>query len=187
MGGLKNNNTMENKILNRILLILLIILVVFIVWKIVTYEEKPFNSIEFAPNHHIFNMTDVDYLDTIVHAGIQSLNIDTIIVTIRPLLNTNKLILPGDIDLKAHIIGNGIQYIIYIDVLTRGANIRILSHELIHLNQYYNKDLIVEQDVILWKGDTINMNLYSYENLPWEKDAFCNQNILKGKIEKILY
>jgi len=178
---------MNKKILKIIGIILLIFLIMFVVWKIISYEEKTFNTIAFEPGHKIFNTTEQNYLDTIVHAGIQNIDIDSIIIVIKPLINKSDILTHGDIDLKAHIVGEGLQYIIYIDKFSRKENIKILSHELIHLKQYYNKDLTIKNGKVLWKDKEININEYSYEKLPWEEEAFNEQHILESKIKGILY
>jgi hypothetical protein len=174
------------KILKIIGAILLAILLIFIIWKIVTYKEKPFKKFTFKTYNHVFNTTKISYLDTIVHSGLQSLKIDSVIVVIEPLINNEKL-LPGDLDTKAYIKGEKYSYLIFIGNFSRTDNILTLSHELIHLKQYYNNELIINGNMQIWKGDTINISNISYEKRPWEIDAFSKQKQLELDMIKILY
>jgi len=178
---------MKKKIIKILGIILGILLLIFIVWKIITYEEKYFNKFDFNKNHTVFNMTDIDYLDTIIHSGLQSIKIDNIIVVIKPMIDKKNLQIPDNINIKAYIIGEGIQYIIYIDKMSKNENINVLSHELIYLEQYYTKKLIIKKDTIIWDDHIINIELLTYEERPWEKEAFNNQHNLENKMRKILY
>jgi hypothetical protein len=176
------------KILKIFGIVILILLLILLIYKIFTYKEQTFNKFEFKHYHKVFNMTETSYLDTIVHSGLQSLNIDSVIVIIKPLKNKEGM-LPGDLVAKAYIKTNGIQYIIFIDKLDRNENITTLSHELIHLKQYYKKELILIDNgkIPIWKGDTINLNEYTYENRPWEKEAYDNQNKIASEMKLLLY
>lgn len=169
-------------------IIMLILLIIFVVYKISTYKEKTFNKFPFKRYHYVYNLTQVSYLDTIVHAGLQTLNIDSVTVVIKPLINKEG-ILPGDLITKAYIRGEGFQYIIFIDKFNRDENITTLSHELIHLKQYYKFEmkLVNKGTIPIWKGDTINIKNYTYENRPWEKEAYDNQYKIESQIKKILY
>lgn len=178
---------MNKKLLKIIGIILAILLLIFIIYKIVTYKEPMFNKFPFQKNHYVFNTTEINYLDTIVHSGLQKLEIDSAIVIIKPLINKQGLL--GDMDVKAHIIGENYQYIIYIDRFSRYENIEILSHELIHLKQYYKHEfkLVDNGKTPIWKGDTINVKNYTYENRPWEKEAYANSSKLAEEMKKLLY
>lgn len=179
---------MNKKLLKIIGIVLLVLLLIFVIYKIATYKEPSFNKFPFKPNHHIYNTTQVAYLDTIVESGLQKLNIDSVIVVIKPLVNKQGM-LPGDLELKAHIIGEGYQYIIFIDNFSRSENIQYLSHELIHLKQYYKNEfkLVDNGKTPIWKGDTIDVKNYTYENRPWEKEAYENSSSLASKMNELLY
>lgn len=177
---------MKNKWFKIAGIILLIIVLIFLIWKISTYKEKLFNKFPFETYHHVINTTNVLYLDTIVHAGLQILKIDSVIVVIKPLINKEG-ILPGDLDVKGYIKGEGYTYIIFIDDFSKEESIKILSHELIHLKQYYNNELKIINNIPVWKGDTIKLDKYDYNQRPWEKEAFANEYDLGLKMNKILY
>jgi hypothetical protein len=176
------------KILKISGIVLIILLIILILYKIFTYKEQSFNKFEFKSYNYVFNMTQIPYLDTIVHSGLQALDIDSVIVVIKPLID-KEVVIPGDLIVKAYIKGTGFQYIIFIDKLNRYESITTLSHELIHLKQYYNKDLILLDNIKIpiWKGDTIDVKDYTYENRPWEKEAYNNQNKIASEMKLLLY
>jgi uncharacterized UPF0146 family protein len=63
-----------------------------------------------------------------------------------------------------------------------------LIHELVHINQIYEKRLSVTRGGnIIWEGKRFiikdnNMTFKEYRNLPWELEAFYKQKELLGKI-----
>lgn len=175
------------KVLKIIGIILLIIILIFIIWKITTHKEKSFNKFDFNPKHIVLNTTEISYLDTIVHSGLQNIDIDSVIIVIKPLIKINDPLISDDIEIKAYIKGEGHQYIIFISKENKINSIQFLSHELIHLEQYYNKKLIIENNIILWNNDTINIQDYNYNDRPWEKEAFSKQYSLESKMKNILY
>ena len=94
----------------------------------------------------------------------------------------------SELDLKACIIGQDDTYIIYVDNnMNRSQYITTFSHELIHLKQYYTKELIVKNNITIWKGQQINLNNVVYQDRPWEIEAFSNQKDLENKMNNILY
>lgn len=165
-------------------IILIALLLIFVVYKISTRKEKPFSKIEFNKSHLVFNQTDVQYLDTIVHAGLQCLNVDSAIVVIRPF---KEVTAPDDIEFKAYLVGKEYTYILYINKFNREFNITAISHELIHLTQYKSKQLIINGAVCIWNGDTVDVAKILYDQRPWEKDAFTKQIELSNKVTKLLY
>jgi len=175
------------KIFKIIGIILAVLIIIFVIYKISTHKETPFTKFTFKSYHYVINTTEIPYLDTIVHAGIQSLLIDSVTIVIKPIIN--NIVLPDDLEAKAYIIGNGYQYVIYIGKLSRIDYITALSHELIHLKQYYKKELILANNgkTPIWKGDTIDIKNYTYENRPWEKEAYDNQDKIAGKMKLLLY
>lgn len=72
---------------------------------------------------------------------------------------------------------------------------RTLIHELIHVKQYYLREMmetfvqvqddefedeVVESSIIIWKGEPIDTRKVSYNKLPWELDAFKNEGKIYG-------
>jgi hypothetical protein len=174
----------------NIIFIILLFIIIFIIYLIITKEEKYFNKVEIE-NIKIFNtIKNKEYLDTIVYAGAKSLEIENLIIVLKPLTEKEKekLIFDSDYDLKAHIKGENYTYIIWLDPnLGRRTYINIISHEMIHLKQYYNKELTIIDNIPFWKGEKVDLIGIDYKKLPWEEEAFSNQYKIENKMRKILY
>ena len=117
------------------------------------YKEQTFNRIDIETTNLIANRTDRNYLDSIVYVGLNEMNLDSIAITIRQISPDVQERFDSDSQLKAHIIGKENQYIIFVDEMSRDEAIKVLSHELIHLKQYYTKKLILEKDKVYWDGE----------------------------------
>jgi len=154
------------------------------------YKEQTFNRIDIETTNMIANRTDRNYLDSIVYVGLNELNLDSVAITIRQISPEVQAMFDSNSQLKAHIIGKGNQYIIFVDEMSRDEAIKVLSHELIHLKQYYTKKLILEKDKVIWDGREVyqtEINETKYEQRPWEAEAFAGQRGLENKIREILY
>ena len=154
------------------------------------YREQTFNRIDIQTTNMVSNRTDTDYLDSIVYVGLNEMNLDSIAITIRQISPDVQAMFDSESQLKAHIIGKGNQYIIFVDEMSRDEAIKVLSHELIHLKQYYTKKLILEKDKVYWDGEEIyqrEINETEYQRRPWEAEAFAGQRGLENKIREILY
>ena len=171
---------------NRIAIFVLVILFILGFWFIITSKksEKTFKPLMFNDNNFVNNRTKINYLDTLVLAGLSELDIKNMSILILPLKNTEV----DDISLKAHIRKAEGGYIIWIDELSRSTNIEVIAHELIHLQQYENNSLYLKNDSLFWKDQIFSINsLPSYEERDWENDAFIKQEGLKTKMKNILY
>ena len=177
-----------NKTIKIILIILAVLSLIFIVYKIATIKDKPFSKIEITNYHHIYNLTNKPYLDTIVESGLISLKIDTVTVIIKNIELKSTVINNEDIELKAYIVdSNGIYYI-FIGDYNRSENISILSHELIHLKQYYDKTLFISRTgVYYWLNESIDISDIDYNQRPWEIEAFDGESVNSNNMKKILY
>ena len=112
-------------------------LAIFLITKV--NEDKPFNKVTFTESNFVKNKTDMKYLDTLVLAGLHVLEIDKTSVLILPLDIEGS----SDLELKAHIrqVENG--YIIFIKNVDRNYALEIISHELVHLQQYNTGKLYI--------------------------------------------
>ena len=154
------------------------------------YKEQTFNRIDIETTNLIANRTDRNYLDSIVYVGLNEMNLDSVAITIRQISPEVQAMFDSNSQLKAHIIGKENQYIIFVDEMSRDEAIKVLSHELIHLKQYYTKKLILEKDKVIWDGRVVyqtEINETKYEQRPWEAEAFAGQRGLENKIREILY
>lgn len=164
--------------------ILFIIIVGIIIFLISRVKEKPFNKIEFDKRNTITNKTEVSYYDTILHVGLNELDIKDTYLFIMPFEGASM----GEFDLEAYILGNRFQYMVYMKETSRKKAINFLSHELIHLKQYHEGRLeMLDDNLVLWEGEILDGMVIPYEFRPWEREAFDKQNELRKKIKNRLY
>ena len=71
--------------------------------------------------------------------------------------------------------------------MSREESITIISHELIHLKQYFTKELVYSNGVIYWDKKEFVLNDIGYGDRPWETDAFKKEIQLSNKIKSVLY
>lgn len=181
---------MKTKIKKYAWIISLILLFIFGIYKLYTRKERTFKIVQIDKNNFIQNKTDKPYLDSIVHVGMNELGINGTYIIIRSLTKETKKQFSTDIELKAYIKGLGKQYVIWVDDMGRDETITVLSHELIHLRQYYNGKLVVSDGLIKWNNQIIPVNELStieYNVRPWEIEAFQEQRYLDIDIRKVLY
>jgi len=154
------------------------------------FKEKEFEDVNLETTNIISNKTEKDYYDEIVLVGLNELNIDSIYVDIRTITDEVKQQFDGELELRAHILGRNKQYIIWMDDMGRSEAIKILSHELIHLTQYKNGDIVVNNEYVEWKGRRYTydeIRNIEYRQRPWEAEAYNGERKLQFKIEDILY
>ena len=173
---------------NWIIILLIILVLGVVIWLIVSQKEKKFKYIIIENNNIINTLKEKTYLDTIVYSGIKSLELKGLIIIIKPLSDNIKKNFSSELELKAFITGEDNSYTIYVETnMSRSVYITTFSHELIHLKQYYTKDLIMKNNIPIWKGKEVNLNSVIYQDRPWEIEAFANQKDLEAKMNKILY
>jgi hypothetical protein len=174
---------MRKKNLKWVIIVLFILaIVIFFLSRI---KENPFNQVELERNNVITNKTEIAYYDTILHIGLNELDIDSCFLIIK---DFNGGSLNGELDLKAYILGNEYQYIVYMKKTSRKQSIKFLSHELIHLKQFHEGRLkSIDNSHMEWEGKIMNGMKIPYKKRPWEKEAFTKQHDLEKNIHKILY
>jgi hypothetical protein len=154
------------------------------------YQEQTFKQFDIETTNMVANRTEDNYLDSVVYVGLNELGMDSIAVTIRPITDEVKQQFDSEGTLKAHILGRGRQYIIFLDDMGRDESIKVLSHELIHLRQYVTQKLILHKNEVIWDGKIISgyeVSESKYNDRPWEIEAFAEQRQLESKIRNILY
>jgi hypothetical protein len=157
------------------------------------FEEREFEDIEFETTNTVYNTANKDFYDEVVQVGLRELGMDSMIVSIKQITQSSKDKFDIDTELRAHILPNGSRgnnYVIWIDDMGRFESIVVLSHELIHLEQYQNKELVIEEDGIVWKRIKFtyqDISYIDYRTRPWERDAFNKEKTLRFKIQDILY
>jgi hypothetical protein len=173
---------------NIVIGLIVLIVIGFIIYLSSNKKQIYFKEITLSRNNIITNNTSKSYLDTIVSQGLDVLGLKGEYVMIRTMNPSLKGALGADTELRAYIIGERNQYIIYVDDLGREESLTILSHELIHLQQYSSGRLIrMEDRFVMFNGEVFNVDNIPYKDRPWEIDAFKKEKDLKMKLEKNLY
>ena len=179
---------MKKKIIISFIIIVIISLITFLIIKSSKNQpEKYFNPVKFNSINYVNNNTDKNYYDTIIEVGLEKLNLKGISILITPLSESVKSILGDNYELKAHIRENGTGYVLFIDNVSREESITIISHELIHLNQYHSKELVYSNGIVYWQNAEFVLNDVGSGDRPWETDAFNKETELSKKIKSVLY
>lgn len=150
-------------------------------------KEVPFNIIELSNKNFVSNRGSRTYLDTIVQVGLDKLGIEGEVVMVKEQFQERDL---GDeFESEAYIIYQQGQSIIFIRPnVNRLKAIEIISHELIHLEQYRTDRLqILKGGYVCWENDTIDITITPYDKRPWEDEAFNYGPLLEEDIKKVLY
>jgi len=176
---------MKNK--NTVLIVLAIIIVGILIL-LLTKKETTFRTYTSLNNNYIQNFVQSKtYLDTIVMVGLDRLGINGYSVHIRPQQGTIKI--DDEYSTEAFILGNEYQSAIYTkESLNRYTAIKILAHELIHLEQYRSgKIKRVGTKGVEWDGELIeDITTIPYNEREWEKEAFDKGRELEKEIRKEL-
>jgi len=165
---------------------ILIILLLYQIYSTTQQVEVPFNKVTFNDNNKVLNRTGLTYMDTVVLAGLKELGIKNTNVLIKEF----KIQSIEDVNTEAYIEQVGSVYFIWIRKVSRQECILILSHELIHLQQYRDNKIEINniEGYLRWKNTKMrNEEIPEYMERPWELEAFKKQGVLKNKIENILY
>jgi hypothetical protein len=178
--------------MKNLIKVLLIILLMLIIYFFIKNSQKDnyFKSISLSTSNSITNIANKQFMDTIVSVGLNVLDVKNCYITIKPMDDNirNRFLSQNGLNLQACVIGTSDLYDIYIEDINKDDAITVLSHELIHLKQYNSGDLdVIGDGIVLWKGQKINVMDITYEQRPWEKEAFDNQGDVSVKIKKILY
>lgn len=165
--------------------LIILILIIFITYKAIEPEKK-FNQVNLSHNNTIINEILPRYYDTILNVALDSMEIKNQVVIIRELPETTKNSLP-DMELYAHIVYRDGYFYLFISNFDREKSIRILAHEVIHIDQYLKKDLIYNDGILLWENKSFDLNEINYQDRPWEVDAFYREGELMKLIKNGLY
>ena len=169
---------------------LLIILGAILIISLILFNNKgeDYYNTDIAFNNtetFVVDKTDNSYLDTVVRTGLDILDIKPQVVIIRPLIE-GKYGEGYEYFAKIHYIEN--QCLIYVSKMGRRSSIHYLSHELIHLRDYMNGDLVVNDSIVKYKGIIYyENNMPTYSDRPWERTAFKDGSSLERKIKRKLY
>jgi hypothetical protein len=100
----------------------------------------------------------------------------------------------GDIKIEAYVTKNPFIPHYYFIFLNRASNKsqlkKILSHEMIHIRQMEEGDLIQfapDDPIAIWKGDTINYLEVPYAQRPHEMEAHKLDDKIFKELDKVWY
>jgi hypothetical protein len=166
-------------------IILLVVATIIILTVALTSSDREeyFNQVELPTTNSVVNsLGRLQYYDTILAVGMDGAGLSGMIVVINDLTDAAKNQFNGE--LKAHIrYFNGVYYL-FVGALNRSEAIEVMSHEIIHMQQYQSGELVYENGEVTWQGQDYTFALQDeYEKRPWERDAFSKQ----GSIEKVIY
>lgn len=119
----------------------------------------------------------------------QILGIEDIVLTVANNDSQIKIFDTDDFELKAMLIHNSnlpnYTLLIRSDV-GAGEILSIVCHEMIHLKQYYNKDLELDGYIFKWKGKWYKDPI-PYFDRPWEKEAIKEQYEIERQVKKLYF
>jgi hypothetical protein len=166
----------------------MIVLLGLVVWLIIDQSKHHyFKRAQFSENNIVINYTKYPYMDTIVYVGLDSLDMCDMTVTVKRLSEEAKANFPEDLELRGMIYGDGHQYVMYVTDASRSEHINIVAHELIHLRQYYSKQLVYDGWYVYWNRAKYDLKEIEYGIRPWEADAFQQEVGLEKQIKSVLY
>lgn len=147
-----------------------------------------YKQIDLVEANDIINTTELNYLDTVVHVGMNELDLMGVKVLIQPMSDRirNQFETAEGMELEAYVAEWMDGYTICVNPnLGHERAIEVMSHELIHLQQYHSKDLVVGDDtIVLWMGQRYDVLGLPYSDRPWERAAFSSQRELANRIRK---
>jgi hypothetical protein len=181
---------MKRKYIWIIVVVALLLVGLIVVLNIVQKKRdaRPFKRQDFSQTIAITNGTE-HRVDTIALVLADKIfDMDTIELIFYPI---PKIFQEGDMEFYAIVskvpFGEN-KFLILLDrKMSFSKMLTAVSHEFIHIEQYRNGDLDVYGKYAIWKGDTIDMSIVKYDDRPFEKDAFKNQESVKKKLKELLY
>jgi hypothetical protein len=140
-----------------------------------------------SDTNHVSNNSMVLNVEKYVRSGLKLLKLNSVTILIKDLPKNFNAALEKGMELEGFVSKYDEGYIIYIiNGLSRKEMINMISHEIVHIEQYETNELMVCSDTIIWKGhDYKNATTISYESLPWEVEAFNNQNKIRKQLSTI--
>jgi len=175
---------MKKKILIVLSVSILITLIVFLTNKVFG-EEDFYNEVVLSQNNSIvLSSTVQNYYDTVISVGLDVSGIKGNTIIVEKLSDAAKNNFGGQLD--AHVrYFNGIFYL-FIDDLNRQEAIKVISHEIAHMDQYLSQRFVYEDGVSYWDGEKFESQAMEYEERPWEIDAFNKERDISLQIANIL-
>lgn len=175
---------MKNNIVKIVVGVIVILLLLLLISR-TRSEERPFNEVQLSGNNFIHNERFPSYYDTVLSVAMDQMGLTGHNVIVRELSDGARNQFDGE--LKAHIRQVGPDFYIFTQEMDRTESIEVLSHEVIHMDQYTSGNLIYNNNGVTWMGETMDLNSKEYEQRPWENDAFKRQSQLINSVENVLW
>ena len=185
---LDNFYTMKFK---EILVVLLTILSVTLLSVLVITKadanDDPYNQVELSTYNYVLNGTQNNSYDTVAKVALDAVGIVGIQLFIQELSESAKSQFDGE--LKAHVRYFNGQFYLFISELNRKEAIEVISHEVVHIQQYLSGDFVYDQSNgdMYWRGYRYYLENIPYEKRPWEQEAFSAESSISDKVNSILY
>jgi hypothetical protein len=177
-----------NKYLKIVAIAVLVLAIAAIFFIKETPSGKPFRQVELDSSNIVFNYTSKEYLDTIILAGLRKYGLEGIIITVYPLSKETRQGLLSDYDVNANLVYENKKFTLWVNEdLNRYQSINVLSHELVHLTQYYDGRLVLKDNVPYWKGIRMPIETLEYKSRPWEQEAIKFGLYLEDSLLNFLY
>ena len=186
---LDNFSIMKFKEILVVLLVILsvILLSVLVITKADATENGPYNQVELSTYNYVINGIPNTGYDTVTKVALDAAGISGVQVFIQELSESAKSQFDGE--LKAHVRYFNDEFYIFISDLDHKEAIEVISHEVVHIQQYLSGDFVYDQTSgdTYWKGELYYPDNIPYERRPWEDDAFDLQSSIANKVAAILY
>lgn len=134
----------------------------------------------FYKNNTINTFDNNSFIDSVLTVGLNEFDIKNINITVRKLQNNDEYLAY----VKKYDNNN---YVLWLSDISKDKTILVLSHELIHINQYYFNRLNMKNGTIFWNNKIYVVPInQDYYQRPWEIEAYVNERKLAIKIKNIL-
>lgn len=171
------------------LLVILLIsaLSVLMITKVDANDNEPYKQVDLTTYNYVLNSISNTAYDTVAKVALDVAGISGVQVFIQELSESAKSQFDGE--LKAHVRYFNGEFYMFVSDLSHKQAIEVISHEVVHIQQYLNGDFVYDQNTgdVYWKGELYDINSLPYERRPWEDDAFGAQSSIADKVAAILY
>lgn len=175
---------MKKNIFKIVIAVIVVFLISFILL-ISRAADRPFNQVALSDVNSITNGVLPSFYDTIISVGLDQAGIKDRNIIVNTLSDGAREQFQGE--LKAHIREVNGSFYLFISDLDREDAIRVICHEIVHVQQYISGDLVYQDDILIWKGQNVDLQRVEYQEREWEIDAFRKENQLINSVEEVLW